>query len=142
MVHSNPPVPSSFNGVESLIFSPLPPVSWVGGTVSWSWHCAPFNVKVLVVSVEWCFAPIDFLQTTPRRPVICFPQCRIHSHRLHLWVRNPPPLVVLVHSDWKIIYVESARNIFNIFNKLSLVITGFGMCVYTYTIWRWFHIIE
>lgn len=113
MVHTNPPVPSGFHGVKSLICSPLPPVSRVRGTVRWSWHCTPFNVKVFVVSVERCFAPIDFLQTTPCGPVICFPQCRIHSHRLHPWVRNPPPLVVLVHSDRKIIHVESARNITN-----------------------------
>jgi len=146
MVHTNPPVPSGFNGVKSLICSTLPPVSGVGSTVSWSRHCAPFNIKVLVVSVEWCSAPIDFLQTTPCGPVICFPQCRIHSHRLHLRVRNPPSLVVLVHSDWNIIYVESARNITNspflfsisFINNISVLLS----CVYTYTMWRWFHRME
>lgn len=109
MVQTNPPVPSCFNGVKGLVCSPFPPVTWVGGTVCRSWHCTSFNVEVLVVSIEWCFAPIYFLQSTPCGPVICFPQCRIHSHCLHLWVWNPPSLVVFVYSDWKIIHVESAR---------------------------------
>ena len=108
VVHTNPLVPSCFNGVKGLVCSTFPPVIRVRGTVSRTWHSAPFDVEVLVISVEWCFVPIDFLQATPCCPVICFPQCGVHSHGLHLRVWDSPCLVVLVYSDGKIVHVEAA----------------------------------
>lgn len=107
VVHTNPSISSSLVRCELTVCSSFPPIVRVGSTIWRSWHGASFNVEVLIVCIEWCFAPIYLLQTTPRRPVIGFPQGWIHSHRLRFWVWNPFGFVILVHSNWHLIHRET-----------------------------------
>lgn len=62
VVHSDPPVAPCLDGIhELLVCCSFPPVVRVGGTAHGARNLASFNIKVLVVSIEWCFAPINFL---------------------------------------------------------------------------------
>lgn len=108
VVDANPFVSSGVQRIKGLVSRPFPPVCRVRGTVRGSWYRASFNVEVLVISVEWSFAPIDFLKPTSGCPIIRVPQCRIHPHRLHPWVWDSPVFIVLVNSDRKLIHVEPA----------------------------------
>lgn len=73
VVQTNPSVTSGLQRSERLVGRAFPPVVGVRGALGWPRHCAPLYVKVLVISVEWGFAPIYLLQTTPCGPVVSFP---------------------------------------------------------------------
>lgn len=111
VVHPHPFVPLGFLRVELLVCCTLPPVARVGGAVGWPRHRTPLDVKILVVGVEWGFAPIYLLQAASRRPVVRFPQSRIHSHGLEFREGNSPGFVVLVNPDRHFIHVEAVCKI-------------------------------
>lgn len=106
MIHANPSVSSSFNGAELFVRSTFPPVSDVGGTSGWSGHRTSFNIEVLVVWKERSFAPVYLLYSSSGCPIIGFPQCWVHSHRLRLGERNSFCFIVLVNSDGYVIHIK------------------------------------
>ena len=108
VVHTNPLILSSLKWTERLVSCSFPPIAGVWGTVRGSWHRAPFNIKVLVISIERCFAPINLFKSTSCSPVISFPQCWIDPHRLQLWEWDSFSFVILVDPNWHIIDIETA----------------------------------
>lgn len=73
VIDAHPAVaPSRFRG-ELLVGCALPPVVVVGGAAGGARHGASFDVEVFVVGVEWGFAPVYLLQTSPCGPVVRLP---------------------------------------------------------------------
>lgn len=116
VIYTNPFILSGFEWVKFLVSCSLPPVSGIRGTDSGSWHGASLNVKVLVVSIEGCFAPVNLLKPASCSPVVRFPQRGIDSHGLELREWDVFRFIVLVDPNGHIIHVEAANTNNNIKN--------------------------
>lgn len=73
VVCAHPIVARSLHRAELLVGCALPPVSSVGCTAGGPRHLAALEVEILVVGVEWGFAPIYLLEAAPRRPIVGLP---------------------------------------------------------------------
>lgn len=73
VVCAHPMVARSLHRAELLVGCGLPPVVSAGRTTGGPRHLAALEVEILVVGVEWGFAPIYLLEAAPRRPVVGLP---------------------------------------------------------------------
>ncbi|MFS7973620.1 hypothetical protein Hanom_Chr09g00858761 [Helianthus anomalus] len=60
MVQTDPSVPTGCNRIKLLVTRTLPPISLARCTSTWAWCRTPLNIKVLVICIKGCFAPVNF----------------------------------------------------------------------------------